>query len=116
MVETSLTKKMILIKFVVFRPYLDQHFSEFHEISHQFAILDGFLGYITNNRYIGCKCYTENRVTSALHRLFTEPGPVAASPSEPFFRFAFATATWKARRAIEDTWSASSGRARGFEG
>jgi calnexin len=27
--------------------------------------------------------------------------------------FAFATATWKARRAIEDTWSASSGRATG---
>ena len=54
--------------------YNDEHCSEFHEISKtsyeiQFVIRRLMREvYITKDRYIGCKRYMENKVTSALYR------------------------------------------------
>ena len=54
--------------------YNDEHCSEFHEISKtsyeiQFVICRLMREvYITKDRYIGCKRYMENKVTSALYR------------------------------------------------
>ena len=58
--------------------------SKLHESSITFlpsyTFLDILLCYIMKHRYISCKRYTEQRVTSAFFRTFTSPGFLISSP------------------------------------